>query len=165
MKLSKYMLATAIIAMMTVTTNVSGKGKMIPRIYMFGFAASFSDSTVYFTNVQAVDSAWIDSKSKFLLGRDNYSLQLKNMLANKMSQPNRTCIVSFGEKRKDVEQKLLKMKKLYTDKKAKNQYDVRYIAESDFHFQAVNMNFEETAPEEKIPNVSNSKPKTKAKRR
>ena len=33
-------------------------------IYVYGFAASFNDSTVYFTDIQQVDSAYIDSKTK-----------------------------------------------------------------------------------------------------
>ena len=165
MKLSKYMAAFAIAILASVATTASGKGVMTPRIYMFGFAASFTDSTVYFTPVQAVDSVWIDSKTGFLMGRDNYSLQLKNMLANKMQRPNRTCIVMFGKKRKDLENKFLKMQKLYTDKKGKGKYDVRYIMENDFHFQAVNMNYEEgpvaTEPQQATPS---SRPTKKTKK-
>ena len=165
MKLSKLMLVVAVATLTSIATSVYGKSKIVPRIYMFGFAASFSDSTVYFTNVQAVDNVWMDSKTKFLLGRDNYSLQLKHMLAQKMNQPNRTCIVAFGKKRKDVENKLLKMKKLYTNKKAKTQYDVRYIPENEFRFQAINMDFEESANNSQAPNVTDKQSKKKQKRR
>ena len=48
--------------------------------YIFGFASSFNDSTVYFTSVQQVDSAYFTGKSKFLVGRDNYSYQLRDYL-------------------------------------------------------------------------------------
>ena len=43
--------------------------------YIFGFASSFNDSTVYFTDVQKVDSAYFTRKSKFLISRENYSYQ------------------------------------------------------------------------------------------
>ena len=34
----------------------------VPRMYMFGVAASFTDTIVHFTNIQPVDSAWIESR-------------------------------------------------------------------------------------------------------
>ena len=78
MKTFKYMGVAAAIAALFATTVISAKRTAVDKVYMFGFAASFNDSTVYFTNVQTVDSAWMDTKTKFLLGRDNYSYQLRN---------------------------------------------------------------------------------------
>ena len=57
---------TALILCSGFALQVSAKQKIEPR-YLFGFAASFADSTVYFTDIQKVDSAWIDTKTKFLL--------------------------------------------------------------------------------------------------
>lgn len=135
-------------AMLALAATAAGKGKMMPRVYMYGFSASFTDSTVYFTNVQAVDSVWIDTKTNFLLGRENYSIQLKDMLASKMGAPNRTCIVMFSTKRNKVEKDFVKMRRKYTEK-AKNHYDVRYIADTDFRFKPIDMSYEEAKPEEK----------------
>lgn len=146
MKSFKYLFIAAILASALTVTGVSAKRKMMPRVYMFGFCASFTDSTVYFTNVQAVDSAWMDTKTKFLLGRDNYSYQLRDYFTYNQNMPNRTCIVMFGEKKKDVEEKYMKLKKKYTIK-AKDMYDVKYLSESDFKFKPINMYVEE---EEKI---------------
>lgn len=140
MKFAKYV---ALTALLSVACVAGAKEKRVPRIYMYGLSASFADSTVYFTNVQAVDSAWMDTKKSILLGRDNYSLQLKNMLAEKHGERNRTCIVVFGTKKSRVEKDLLKMRRKYTVK-ANNQYNVRYIDDADFHFKPVDMSYETT---------------------
>ena len=104
----------------------------------FGGPDRASDS---FTDVQKVDSAWIDTKTKFLLGRDNYSYQLKNFLAGKRQEQNRTCLVMYGLTKKEAEKKYLKMKKLYTEK-SRGMFDVRYINEADFKFMPIDMSYE-----------------------
>ena len=39
-------------------------GDFLPtKVYMFGFAASFNDSTVYFTDVQQLEGAWCMRRS------------------------------------------------------------------------------------------------------
>ena len=159
MKPVKYMFIAAVIASALAVTDVSAKRKMMPRVYMFGFVASFNDSIVHFTNVQPVDSAWMDTKKNFLLGRDNYSYQLRNYFANSLSMPHRTCVVVAGEKRTDVEKKLLKLKQKYTTK-AKVSYDVRTIADTDFRFKAINMAQEEY-DEEAVNAKKNKKAKNK----
>jgi hypothetical protein len=62
--------------------------------YIFGFASSFNDSTVYFTDVQKVDSAYFTRKSKFLVSRENYSYQLRDYL-EQQGAGKRTCVVMF----------------------------------------------------------------------
>ena len=47
---------------------------------MFGVATSFNDSTLYITEIQEISGAYIDSKTKFLVERDNYSYQLRDYL-------------------------------------------------------------------------------------
>ena len=114
--------------------QASAKNKVEPR-YLFGFSASFADSTVYFTDIQKLDSTWIDSKTKFLLGREEYSGQLKRYFASK-HMPNRTCVVVFAPNIKKAEKKLKKLKETYTVK-AKGGYDVRYMTKADFEFTPV----------------------------
>lgn len=142
MKLLKYVMAVFVVMSFYTTAKLEAKGKMVPRIYMFGFSASFTDSVVYFTNVQEVDSAWIDTKSKFLLGRENYSYQLKNYLTNTLGMHNRTCLVVFGKTRKEAEDKYVKMKRMYAVK-GKGKYDVRNIDLGKFKFQHIDMSLEE----------------------
>ena len=109
------------------------KNKCVQKLYAFGFAASFNDSTVYFTDIQEIDSAWVNEKNEFLVGRDNYSFQLKNYLTN-IGLEHRTCVISYAIKRKDIEKKYRKMKEKYV--KAGN-FIIKYIENKDFHFTAI----------------------------
>ncbi|MCR4583579.1 MAG: hypothetical protein K5764_08525 [Prevotella sp.] len=118
-------------------TPASAKVVVTPG-YIFGMIANFTDSVVYFTDIQTVDSAWYDSKTKFLQGRNYYSEQLRNHSSEQLKKPHSTSIVVFAVKRKDIEKKYIKMKKIYTDKN-KGKYDVRTISENEFHFKSVNM--------------------------
>ena len=126
---------TLVCVMATMPYTMSAKKKQAPKMYMFGFAASFNDSTICFTNIQEMDSVWYDTKTKFILSREEYSAQLKSYFANNGLKA-RTCIVLYDRNRKKVEKKLLKMKRLYTVK-AKNRYDIRYIDYSDFTFKPI----------------------------
>ncbi len=139
----KKIIKTAIMALVLCsgwTLQTTAKGKMEPR-YVFGFSASFADSTVYFTDIQKLDSTWIDTKSKFLLGREQYSSQLKAYF-NSKGMPNRTCIIMFDKDQKKVEKKLKKLKDTYTVK-AKGGYDVHYMPAADFQFTPVYMGIDE----------------------
>ncbi len=126
----------------TMSLTVNAKNVKQPKVYMFGFSASFQDSVIYMTDVQEMDSVWIDSKTKFLLGREQYSHQFKDYLAEQQ-QPNRVCIVFFALKKEDAEKKYIKMRKQYTSK-SKRKYDIKYLHASDFQFSAVNL--EEAEP-------------------
>ena len=106
------------------------------KAYLFGFVANFTDSVVYFTDIQEIENVTIQKKTKFLKDRDAYSDQLRSYFADKLNMPKRTCVVSFGLTRKEAEKKYVKMRKIYAEKYAKK-YDVRYITENDFKFQAI----------------------------
>lgn len=155
----RFLRYTLIIAISTIALSVSAKNEM-KTVYLFGFAASFNDSTVYFTDVQEVDSAYIDTKTNFLTSRENYSYQLRNYLASR-GENNRTCIVTYDTKRENAEKKLNKMKNRYatiankkhnsrlfksskaknaeqnTKNEEKNNFDIRYITSADFRFKPV----------------------------
>jgi len=159
MKDIKTMAAMLLILLLGMAIDASAKGERVPKIYAFGFAASFNDSTVYITDIQEIDSAWVDSKSKFLLERDSYSSQLKNYLQG-INQPNRTCIISYALKRKDAEKKFLKLKKRYS---AANHYDVRVVRPDQFRFRVVEPNVIIT--EEKTLTKAETKAQRKAQKR
>ncbi len=131
-------MALAILLLAAAPQAATAQNILVPKAYMFGFAASFNDSTVFFTDIQQVDSVWVTKKKGFLAGRSNYSYQLRNYCEQKMDLPKRTCVVVSSLKRKDVEKKYKKMMKKYIGKKAKS-YDVRYIPSSDFKFEPVDM--------------------------
>ena len=128
----------AIALMATGTMKVQAQDDKVPHAYMFGFVASFNDSTVYFTNIQQVDSVWVTKKKKFLAGRNQYSNQLREYFAQQRNMPNRTCVVVANVDRKKLEKKYIKMKNKYLVK-SKKPYDVRNISENDFKFEAVDM--------------------------
>ena len=128
----------AIALMAAGTMKVQAQDVKVPQAYMFGFVASFNDSTVYFTNIQQVDNAWVTKKKQFLAGRNQYSIQLREFFANQRNMPNRTCVVIANVDRKKLEKKYIKMKNKYLVK-SKKPYDVRNIAESDFKFETVDM--------------------------
>lgn len=129
-----------LMTMGTLSTAVEAKPKQVPKVYIFGFSASFKNAVVYITDIQELDSAWIDSKTKFLLGRDTYSTQLKDYLTQSVNDPHRTCVVMFSTEKAKAEKKYMKLKRTYTVKaKAKDGYEVKYLDRKDFEFEPVDM--------------------------
>ena len=106
------------------------KGKEKP-VYVFGVGASFKDSVVYFTEVQAVDSVALD-KNGFLPRREMYAYQLKNYLEYEKSQPDYTCVVYFSENKNKLEKEASKVRKQY--EKAKT-FVIEKVGMSDFSFK------------------------------
>lgn len=72
-------------------------------VYLFGFGGSFLDSVTYVTEIQKVDSVWIDDKTGFLQNRAQYGEQLEEYLLNGLQKENTTCVVFFSEKKKKLE--------------------------------------------------------------
>lgn len=137
MKTMKYLMLLCAICTLSILNidEVQAKKRPVQNIYMFGFSASFSDSTVYFTDIQVLDSAWVDEKTGYLEHRNLYSQQLKDYLAASM-QANRVCVVMYALTKKEAEKKYLKMKRIYS-KNADAPYDIRYLSENDFRFTRV----------------------------
>ncbi len=126
-------LTLLLLAMFTIT-SAGAKTVKQPNVYIFGISASFSDSTVYITDVQTLDSAWIETKGKYLLVQDEYSNQLRSYFTNALKNPHRTCVIFYATKPKDIEKKMAKIKKIYT---SKNNFDVKYLTSADFKFKKV----------------------------
>lgn len=133
MKFCKYLFAVMVITATLAATSVLAKNKRVPKIYAFGIAASFNDSTVYFTDIQEIDSVWINDKTKFVLERENYSGQLRKYL-NENGLPHRTCIISYAFKRKDIEKKYHKIRNKYVKD---GKYNINNISGSDFSFTSI----------------------------
>ena len=109
-------------------TTANARKQPVPHMYMFGLAASFTDTIVHFTAIQELDSVWIESKNDFLQERDSYSSQLREYLNQKQQMPHRTCIVFYSQKRAKLEKKFQKIMRLYTQSKDGLQhFDVRHI--------------------------------------
>ena len=81
-------------------------------VYMAGVSASFTDSLIYFTDIQYLDSAMVDGKG-FLVGRSQYSVQLKDYLETKEGGKNRTCFMFFNVKKNKLEKEISKLREKY----------------------------------------------------
>ncbi|MCD8297565.1 MAG: hypothetical protein LUC88_08330 [Prevotella sp.] len=133
MRLLRFFTVAIALIMATCFTELQSKERYVPnKAYIFGFATSFTDSTIYITEIQQMDSLWIENKT-FMLDRDNYSYQLKNYL-DKQGQQHRTCMMFFAIKRKDIDKKYEKIKKKYV---TKGNYYISYLRENDFQFQPI----------------------------
>lgn len=143
MKLRNILAVAALVATASLTESAMAKHVMVPKMYAFGFAASFNDTIVHLTDIIELDSAWIDKKTKFLLGIGVYSTQFRNYLADQKNMPGRTTVVIYDRKRSKIEKRYLKMKRLYGGSKNKRQYDIRTLSPNEFRFQSVNMSSEE----------------------
>lgn len=135
MKSIRYILLLAATFM---TLGASAKPMKTDRVYMFGFSASFKDSVIYVTDIQNVKGAWIDTKTKFLLPRDEYSQQLKIYLEETLQQSKRVCMVFFYSDKKKAEKKFLKLMKKY-----QKGYDVRHVNVTEFKFDPIDMSPEQ----------------------
>ena len=89
----------------------SPKDKHKYGVYITGVSASFSDSLVYFTNIQYVDK-------DLLGGRAEYSMQLKDYLESNKKLKNRTCFVYFNRKKKNLQKEINKLKEKYQKNKS-----------------------------------------------
>ena len=136
-------LVAVILLSVVAVGTLQAKRVQVPKVYMFGFAASFTDTIVHFTNVQELDTVWMESKNRFLLGRDLYSRQLRDFL-NTQQKQSRTCVVFYDTKRSKLEKKYLKMKRLYTQSKdGKKHFDVQFLGSEAFRFQPAKLSFED----------------------
>lgn len=100
----------SLLLVLTVCSAFSLKGSK--SVYIVGVSASFTDSLVYFTEIQLLDSVSLD-KNKMLPERSQYSYQLKNYLENEEGLTNRTCFVYFSNSRKKLQKTINKMKTKY----------------------------------------------------
>lgn len=107
------------------------------KVYMFGFASSFNDSTVYFTDVQKVEGAWVyDKQRTFLVNRDEYSYQLRNFL-KQMGLQTPTCVTVYAFEEKEIYKKYAKLRQRYEGKKRKFDFLVRNIPAEVFAYKVV----------------------------
>ena len=137
MRFLKYIVLTLLVC---VAMGAEAKTVKASHMYVFGFAASFKDSVVYMTEIQDVQGALYDTKTKFLLGRDSYSDQLKAFFKEKMQLSDRVCMVMFSTSKKKAEKKYMKLRKKYMgDKKRPSTYEVRYVTTQDFQFEPVGL--------------------------
>ncbi|MBQ8047176.1 MAG: hypothetical protein IJ196_04545 [Prevotella sp.] len=132
-------LTTILLAAVTLSTTAANKDKKQKQdsgkgTYIFGYATTFTDSVIYMTEIQRLDSAYI-LKNGFLYSRDSYSYYLHDHMVNKLNVSNAICAVSFAKKQKKIEKKYLSMRKKYAN--PKHPYEIKYINNGEFQFTAV----------------------------
>lgn len=154
MKLKIKRIATLALILLLLTPTLSAK---IERrdIYIFGFAASFLDSVVYITDIQLMDSAYVEKKSKFLMDRAVYSDQLQSFIEEEGGFQNYTCAVIYELKKKDIDELYEKIKKRYI---ANENLIVKQITLNDFQFQFIDYVTPVTPIEQPKANKSDERP-------
>ena len=110
MKYVKILFAIALV--FTMCSAFSLKKDHSKPVYAFGISASFTDTVVYFTEIQILDSVSL-SKEGFLAHRELYSYQLKNYLEDNLLQQNSTCMIYFSENKKKLEKEATKILNKY----------------------------------------------------
>ncbi|MBR1498048.1 MAG: hypothetical protein IJ615_00205 [Bacteroidaceae bacterium] len=103
------------------------------KTYMMGTAISFTDSVIYITDMQVVDSVTIQRKTHFLMDRQAYSLQLQRYLEAQKKGSHFTTAVCFGQKKKNMERRYLAIYKRYSKR---NDLHISLVDQSQFRFHA-----------------------------
>lgn len=135
MNLKKHLLVVLACLLTGLAAEAAEKTK---KVYVYGIAISFNDSTVYLTDIQKLDSAVVTSKTKFLYGRDNYSYQLRDYLKGKgFNTP--TCETTFALKQKDIEKKFIATKKRYGNGK----FTLKHLTPSEFQYTVIALDKDE----------------------
>ena len=80
-------------------------------IYVLGVSYSFSDSIVYFTEIQKIDSVVFDAEHKMLPNRQHYSYELTDYMAFKENMPGRPSALFYAKKLSTMQKKEAKIKK------------------------------------------------------
>ena len=111
MKFVKIFASLILVFMVCSAFSMKGK-KQENGMYMAGVSASFTDSLIYFTDIQFLDSVELD-KNELLPMRGQYSDQLDSYLEQVKGMENRTCFIYFDVKKAKVEKEIKKMKEKY----------------------------------------------------
>ena len=128
MKFAK--IALSLILAFVVCSAFSFK-KAKKEVYAFVVSASFTDTVVYYTEIQLLDSVQLD-KNGFLPQRDLYSYQLKNYLELEKNLSNRTCMIYFSENKVKLNKEMAKIVSQYKKNKS---VTLREVKTTEFSFK------------------------------
>lgn len=109
MKSFKFLVSLFLVLMVCTASTLEDNKK---GMYIVGVSASFTDSLIYFTDVQFVDSVTLNSE-KLLPNRSQYSEQLEDYLKMREGGKNRTCFIYYNKKKASLEKMVKKMKEKY----------------------------------------------------
>lgn len=123
----------ALLAVAFMAVCVAAQAAKEPRmkaVYIFGYGASLTDSLVCQTQVQRVDSAWLDAHD-LLVDRSLYSIQLQFYLEQRQGLTSPVCAVFFGTNERRMRKQWAKMKRRY-EREAALRY--RELTDGEFAF-------------------------------
>ncbi|MGN0233573.1 MAG: hypothetical protein ACI4B5_04005 [Bacteroidaceae bacterium] len=110
-------------------------------IYICGYAVNFADSTVCLTEIQCIDTAYVESKNGFLMDRNQYSSQLQFYMSKRSGGKNYTCMVLFDKKQTRLQKRMAKVR-------SHNEKDpaVHLVTIAGSEFQFVGEQYVDTTP-------------------
>lgn len=121
--------------LLSFSATVSAKSKKNASnsitLYMYGVSTSFNDSTVYITDVQEVENAYIQNK-RFLGGAREYAEQMNSYCTANYGD-RRTNAIFFKKTRVKAEKAYVKLRKRY----AKHGIELQAIPTGSFNFKAI----------------------------
>ncbi len=103
------------IAAVCFVATATAKDKKVKKMYLFGVATSFNDSTAYFTPIQSVDSVALAGKTGQLSDKREYSLQLKGYFQDR-GDANRTCATFNSTNLKKLQKTYQALRQKYVKK-------------------------------------------------
>lgn len=95
-------------------------------VYVMGASISFSDSTVYFSEVQWIDSVALEKRTKFLPQRQHYSNEMQEYMLVQEGKTRCACIVLFAKSENKIRKKEQNLKR-HLQKNRK--FQVRYLGD------------------------------------
>lgn len=107
------MLVATLLAVAKQKPTQYGRGS--GKVYLFGVSQQLTDSVVYLTFINEVDSFDLAKKTKFLPFRSEFSLQLKEYMEGTLHKDHQTTVVFYSASRKKLSKKYYKIKKRYLD--------------------------------------------------
>lgn len=135
-------LLTVLLLATLLPQTASAKRVKLDHMYMFGFSASFKDTTLYVTEIQDVNGAWYNTKTGFLEGREAYSQQLHDFMTAR-GYGERVCLVIFARTLKKAEKKYARLMRKYVYKKNQPS-NIQTLDSRQFRFTAVEVANSET---------------------
>ena len=107
------MLVVTLLAVAKQKPTQYGRGS--GKVYLFGVSQQLTDSVVYLTFINEVDSFDLAKKTKFLPFRSEFSLQLKEYMEGTLHKDHQTTVVFYSASLKKLSKKYYKIKKRYLD--------------------------------------------------
>lgn len=106
-------------------------------VYMYAVSSEFGDTTVYMTDIVALDSIKLTKKYDYLAFRSDFSIQFKQYLADNYGKNLQTVAVFFDKDRKKLTKKYSKLLKRYN---SEEENSLKIITQDQFVFKAPDYN-------------------------